>query len=114
MRKIKRRVLTKPGKGPTVTGLGWYTPEQYPRLREASTDSENIQERWSEWEATASNTLEILSAQGLTVRKIPIDVEEMIAWCKSQGKPLNGASRAEFIARKCREIGIAEAKQQKE
>ena len=113
MKRTKRRVVTKTGKAPLVPGIGWYAPEEYARLREVFTDKNNLHENWSQWEAKATETLEFLRTQGIPARKIAIDVEEMIAWCESHGKPLNGASRAEFIATKCRELGIAEAKKQK-
>lgn len=110
MKRTKRRVVTRTGRGPIVPGIGWYAPEQYVRLREAFSDKDNLHEQWSQWEAKAIETLEFMRAQGIPVRKIAIDVEEMIAWCVSQNKPLNGASRGEFIATKCRELGIKEAK----
>lgn len=110
MKRIKRRVVTGTGRGPTVLCIGWYAPEQYGRLLDASPDKSDMNEQWLQWEAKATETLKVLRAQGVAARKLPIDVEEMIAWCESQGKPLNGASRAEFISMKCRELGIAETK----
>jgi hypothetical protein len=113
MKRTKRRIVTEAGPHPPVLGIGWYAPEQYARLREAFADKNNFHERWSQWEAKATETFELLRAQGVAARKIAIDVEEMIAWCQEHGKPLDAASRAEFIAIKSRELGIAEAKQQK-
>lgn len=109
MKRAKMRAVNSAGQGP-VTCIGWYPPEQYARLLEAFTDKSNFHEQWFQWEAKATETLELLRAQGVPARKLTIDVEEMIAWCESQGKPLTGESRAEFISRKCREQGIAETK----
>jgi hypothetical protein len=36
---------------------------------------------------------------------VPIDVDELVAWCVQQGRTLNGAARAEFTALKTRELG---------
>lgn len=105
--------MTKSGKAPLAPCIGWYAPEQYARLREVFTDKDNLHDHWSQWEAKASETLELLRAQGIPARKIAIDLEEMIGWCESEGKPLDGASRAEFISLKCRELGIAEQKQRR-
>jgi hypothetical protein len=105
MKRKKSRAVGRTGPGPVLVCIGWYTPEQYARLREASTD-----QQWFQWEAKATETLEILRAEGLAARKLAVDVEEMIAWCESAGKPFNSASRAEFISKKCRKQGIAETK----
>ena len=110
MKKNKRRVVTRVGSRPVVPGIGWYSPEGYVRLRETFTDKNNLHETWAQWEAKATETLEFLRSQGIPARKIAIDVDEMIGWCHSQHKPLNGTSRAEFIALKCRAQGTAEAK----
>jgi len=110
MKRPKKRVVTWTGRRPVVPGVGWYTPEQYARLREVFLDRNDLHEQWAQWEAKATEMLELLRAQGIPARKIAIDVEEMIVWCVSHDKPLNGASRAEFIAMKCRQLGTAESR----
>lgn len=69
-----------------------------------------MHEQWYQWEAKATEMLGILQAEGVAARKLVVDVEEIIAWCESQGKPFNAASRADFISKKCREQAIAETK----
>jgi hypothetical protein len=34
------------------------------------------------------------------VKQVPVDVEELRAWCESHGLPLNASARAEFVAKK--------------
>jgi hypothetical protein len=44
-----------------------------------------------------------LSKAGVLFEKIPIDVEELIQWCKEKDYSIDGKSRSEFIALKTRE-----------
>jgi len=81
----------------TVSGIGWYSPDQYARLREVSEDRDGMYDTWAEWEANARKTLNRLRADGVCAREVPVDVEEMIAWCRASRQSINGASRTEYI-----------------
>jgi len=47
--------------------------------------------------------MEHLTGAGVHPGKILIDVEGLVGWCKSNNRPVDGQSRAEFISRKTRE-----------
>jgi hypothetical protein len=104
VKKRRRQGLTRVSKTPIVPGIGWYSREQYRRLIEVSEDAENMSPTWEDWEANARKLLSTLRSEGIPARELPIDVEEMISWCRAQGKPVNGAARDEFISLKCREL----------
>jgi hypothetical protein len=38
-----------------------------------------------------------LISQGATVRKVPVDVDAMHAWCKEKDIAFNSAGRAKFV-----------------
>ena len=61
---------------------------------------------WAEWEANARKTLERLRAEGVPAREVPVDVEEIIAWCAARGEPVNGSSRADFISEVLRTMSL--------
>ena len=44
-----------------------------------------------------------LAQHGYTLRKVEIDVEELLIWCNSQNRPLDGDARSEFTVVKLRE-----------
>lgn len=52
----------------------------------------------------AESSLKTIRKTGVDPVKIDIDVEEMIAWAQSSGRPLDGNARSEFIAEKTREL----------
>lgn len=85
-------------------GVAWYRPEQWERLRELAVDPEVIENTYEEWAHMAEEKIGALLRAGIEVWKIPVDVEELRAWCEKQGLPLNGYARAKFVAQKLLEM----------
>jgi hypothetical protein len=90
-------------KGTTVVGIAWYRPEQWDRLRQISTDADQLESTHSEWEKNATKTLKRLRRDGIVAQKIDIDVEELVAWCGARGFEVNGKARSEYASFKLRE-----------
>lgn len=88
--------------GPVLVGIGWYRPEQWALLKANSVDSAELEASHDEWLACAEKTMDRMRKVGTQFKKVDIDVEEMIRWCQSRGKTMDGQARAEFIARKTR------------
>ena len=86
-----------------VTGVAWYKPEQWSRLREAAADTGVLEDTHEEWRRQAQEKFSELGRQGLRIERIEIDVEELIAWCGEQKRALDGLARAEFTSRKLRQ-----------
>ena len=86
-----------------VTGVAWYRPEQWQRLRDVSEDVENLEETYDAWLHTAERMLRDGIPADVVVEKIDIDVEEVLAWCNERGLPMNGRSRSEFVAERVRQ-----------
>jgi len=86
-----------------VVGVAWYTPEQWDRLREISSDADNLEDTYEEWKSSAENALITLSASGAIARKVAVDVEELLRWCNSKNRPVDGAARSEFAWEKLKE-----------
>jgi len=78
--------------------VAWYKPEQWEMLCEISEDSDQLEETYGEWLAHAEKTLKNIIAQGVFPEKILLDVEELQAWCKERGLPINGESRSHYAA----------------
>lgn len=87
-----------------VTGVAWYEPGDYQRLRQISADAEDLCESWEEWRENIQEQINKLTAAGHEVETVPIDLEELQSWCASNLRPVDGEARAEFANRKLREL----------
>ena len=86
-----------------VTGVAWYRPEQWQRLREVSEDVDNLEETYDAWLQTAERMIRDGIPTDVAVEKIDVDVEEVLAWCNEMGLPMNAASRARFVSERVRQ-----------
>ena len=86
-----------------VTGVAWYRPEQWARLREVSEDVENLEETYDAWLQTAERMIRDGMPPEVRVERIDIDVEEVLAWCTTHGLPMNAASRSRFVSERVRQ-----------
>ena len=103
MGKRKKRKSRSDEEITEVVGVAWYTPEQWDRLREISSDADNLEDTYEEWKSSAENALITLSASGAIARKVAVDVEELLRWCNSKNRPVDGAARSEFAWEKLKE-----------
>ncbi len=87
-----------------VTGCVWYRREQWELLHQKAIDPEELESTYDEWVAQAEKSISDIEHLGLTPQKIDIDVVELIRWCASNKRPLDGAARSKFAAEKLREI----------
>ena len=85
-----------------VTGVAWYRPEQWARLREVSEDVENLDDTYEAWLQTAERLLRDGIPADVTVEKIDIDVEEVLAWCSVRDLPMNAQSRSRYVSERLR------------
>jgi hypothetical protein len=83
-----------------VTGIAWYRREQWPQLRAAAVDENELEKTYDEWLAVANRTLRDLKAHGIFARKVDVDVNELLAWCRRHTKFVDGNARSEFVADK--------------
>lgn len=86
-----------------VTGVAWYRPEQWARLREVSEDVENLEETYDAWLQTAERLIRDGIPPEEVVERIDIDVEEVLAWCNTHGLPMNASSRSKFVSERVRQ-----------
>lgn len=80
------------------TGIAWYSPQQWAKLRQVAADPEKLEATYQEWLAAFQRTFEQLSAEGVSLTKIRVDVAQLVEWCKEQNVQVNGPARARYVA----------------
>jgi hypothetical protein len=97
--------MRKTGHIPQRTvGIAWYRPEQWQRLREVAIDIDDVEETHAEWLGTANNIIDDMEHHGIVVRKVDVDVEELVTWCIKKGLPLDAKARASFAVHKLQRL----------
>lgn len=81
-------------------GVAWYRREQWERLLDIAADRDVLEDTYDEWQTLAEETLRNLAKKGIVPRKVDIDVEELLSWCHSQHRPVDGKARSGFVAAK--------------
>jgi hypothetical protein len=94
-------------RGPVA--VGWYTPDEWARVKAAAADPEVFENSFQEWESMATDALRDLRNAGAIPVKVLISADELQAWCLARGKPLRADARAEFVLEKARGGQGAEA-----
>ena len=72
-----------------VIGLAWYTAEEWEALRRVSADRGDMDDSYAEWLAGAEEYLRALRESGLNVVPVPIQVSELVAWCKKNKRRID-------------------------
>ncbi len=103
MNKKDNKKVRKRYRGRTVLGVAWYRRDQWNRLLEIVSDRDQLEDTYDEWQSTARKQFDKLAKPGHPIRKVDIDVEELLLWCDAENRPVDGAARAEFTAAKLRE-----------
>ena len=88
---------TSGGQITTHLGVAWYRPEQWSRLRELASDSETIEERHDDWLRSAEETIATLEAEGVSVKRVVIDVNAAAEWASLCSRPFDGKARSEYV-----------------
>lgn len=82
----------------TVTGIAWYRRDQWARLRELAADAAKLEASYEDWLAGAQKTMVGLTVAGVRARRVDVDLDDLVRWCRHEGRPLDSAARAAFAA----------------
>src|SRR6185436_19468212 len=97
MSKTKKRLRKSPAT-PVVVGIAWYSPSQWARLRQVAADPDQVEQTYLEWLTTYERTTRDLAAQGLSLRKVPVDIGELEKWCHERNRRIDGQARAAYVS----------------
>ena len=81
-----------------AVGVGWYTEDNWTKVKTAATDPDRFEETYQEWIEMAEKALREIRLAGVNAEKVLINSEELLAWCIAHNKANDAASRAEFVS----------------
>ena len=88
----------------TATGVAWFDQEQWEKLRAVASDGEVLEESYQAWLAMAERGIRELEETGMIIERVPVNVEELVAWCIEHDRPIDSSARAEFAASELRRL----------
>jgi hypothetical protein len=80
-----------------VVGLAWFDRKQWKRLTEVVENRKELDDTYEQWERSAFDAVKMIERQGKQVEKVHVEVESLVSWCKENGLPVNGQSRAKYV-----------------
>ena len=72
-------------------------------MKEEAADPDVLEETYEEWLGIAQKAVLDFGRQGVRVERVDVDLEELLAWCRANNRPLDGKARAEFTTRQLRQ-----------
>jgi hypothetical protein len=81
-----------------VIGVAWFDEVQWHLLIDVVPDRNELDESFQAWERSALDAVRLREAQGRTVRRVPVEVAALCAWCRERKLPVNGAARAQYVS----------------
>lgn len=77
-------------------GVAWYAAAEWQRLREIADDPEQLEETHAEWERLAQQMMEDMAARGMLLERVDVRIDDLEAWCREQGQPVDANARAAY------------------
>jgi hypothetical protein len=78
--------------------VGWYDAVQWARLKQVAVDAANLDDSFEAWKRNAEGFERELRRKGIEIQRVHIDVDSLIAWCRSRNKAIDGEARSEYAA----------------
>jgi hypothetical protein len=88
----------QPPPGDMRVGVAWYTEAEWHQLRHIAADPEELEPTYADWKRVAEAALRHLAAAGVLPEPIDVSVAALQAWCRQQGRPIDGDARAAFAS----------------
>lgn len=77
--------------------LAYYKKQDWEAFMKMIDDREKMHDTWDEWHEAFLKTKSDLTAQGLKVFEVEIDITKLDFFCKSRGIKNDGKARAHFV-----------------
>jgi hypothetical protein len=83
-----------------VIGFAWFELEQWQKLQSALGVNARPDGSYVDWVRQARHVMDAHIAAGYDVRKVNINVDEYLAWCRYKGIALSVAAQDQFATYK--------------
>lgn len=80
--------------------LAYYRKKDWSRFLKIIDDRESVHDTWKEWHKAFLKTEKRLIAEGLEVRVIEMDLNELEGYCEVKGIKNDGKARSQFVQTK--------------
>ena len=80
--------------------MAYYEKKDWPRFLGMADDREILEDTWEEWHEEYKKGVEGFKSIGMTVIKVPIDLDELDRYCKKQGLKNDAAARSQYAVEK--------------
>jgi hypothetical protein len=94
----KRRSRGRPPAAPMDVAVGWYDAAQWAKLKQVAVDADQLDDSHEQWRRNAENLERGLRHKGIEIRRVPIDVDSLVAWCRARNRALDGEARSQYAA----------------
>ncbi len=81
-------------------GIGIYRKEDYQEILKLSEDRHNMDLTWKEWNENKKKGAKNFLKLGVKTIDILVTPKELVEYCRKNGLPINGETRAEFVSYK--------------
>lgn len=81
---------------PGITGLPWFSEDDYVRARGLMADAAGLPERYDAWLRGAETAERDLREQGHHPIRVAIVPDDFAEWCRKRGLATDAAARREF------------------
>ena len=81
---------------PRSVGIAWYEPGDYPRLLEAMAES-GLPASYATWLMSATQVEREVARSGVEVRRVRVEPEAFLTWCRARGDAPDAKARAAFV-----------------
>jgi hypothetical protein len=78
--------------------FAWFSEDEWNKLTEVVPDRNDLDDTYQEWEKNAYEALRMLTNKGIVPVQVMVNVADLKAWCEAQGRPVDGAARAAYVA----------------
>jgi hypothetical protein len=88
-----------------VVGVAWYSADEWLNLKRCAADPEILEATYAEWCGIYADAIQKLERAGVAWVRVPLVIAEVSEWCARNGRPLDAAARAGFVADTLRVTG---------
>lgn len=81
----------------------WYQPEEWLKPRDSATDAEKHDDTYEDWKKNANDMIRFVQLAGRKVQKVNIKIEDLEAWCMTEGRENNSAALSHYATAKARQ-----------